>query len=705
MIAIFLKEIKSNFKSLFGWIYLAAFLFFANLYFNAVNINAGNPYMADSLSAAIIIAVFLLPLLTMRIIAEEKKQKTDQFLITAPISLVKVILGKYFALCAIMAVTTVIAMIPAFLIAISGSVPMAQNLMAYLAFFLFGCECIAIGMFLSSVTEHQFLAAIFTYVVYIFILLAPGFVQSVFGSDKLITKVLSAVDIYGSFNSLMSGVFDVTDLVFVVSVIAIFLILSYKVFAKNSVQLSALGRNQYFLASLLPFAIIFAIVGVNFGVTKIPSKYTSFDITKEKWYSLTDDTKQLLGELDEEVTINVWGVEGDVDDHINHYLDEYDLYPNIKVRYISIAEYPDYYKKFMEYQPYPSTLFITKGNDFRVVEYSSMFEFTVDQSYQYSIVGLDIEGEIDSAIHALMYGDDVVNVCMLNGHGEKTLPLYPKDLLNKGNFVFNDIYLYENEVPSQCDILLINAPDADFTDSELNALMNYVERGGKMIFIAPYCDVKTPNIDKFLSEFGITMTEGVVFDDDYTYKLVEDNPQAIFGVISESSDYAISSNKKCLFCFTRGFLYDADNMYADVSINDIFCSGPYSYSHFLEPDDTVFTKKEGDLEGPFALATSVRKFKSDGSEPASIVLIGSPEFLTDDYDSYVAHGNSELFANICKNIVEKEGVVLVPTKLLTYDYIRVDRKLVIFYVLFGNVVLPLGLIIAGITILIIRRRK
>ena len=108
MKAIFLKEIKSYFKTMFGWIYLAAFTFFASLYFIINHISYGSPYISESLQAMVIVVIFILPLLTMRILAEEKKQKTDQFLITAPISLVKVIFGKFFALCAIMLASTII---------------------------------------------------------------------------------------------------------------------------------------------------------------------------------------------------------------------------------------------------------------------------------------------------------------------------------------------------------------------------------------------------------------------------------------------------------------------------------------------------------------------------------------------------------------------------------------------------------------------
>ena len=192
MSAILFKELKSYFKSLFGWIFLAVFTFFEGAYFIGYNVQYGSPYIRDSLGPLIIVLIFILPLLTMRILAEEKRQKTDQFLITAPISLVSVIIGKFLALCVIMLMATLICSVGVGILAIYGTIPLLETLFALIAFFLFGCECIAIGMFLSSITEHQFLAAIFTYTVFIFTLIVPGFCSIIFGADSFICRYFLA---------------------------------------------------------------------------------------------------------------------------------------------------------------------------------------------------------------------------------------------------------------------------------------------------------------------------------------------------------------------------------------------------------------------------------------------------------------------------------------------------------------------------------
>ena len=143
MTAILLKELRSYFKSLFGWIFLAVFTFFEGAFFVGYNIQYGSPYISDSLNSLIIVLIFILPLLTMRILAEEKRQKTDQFLITAPIPLASVIIGKFLSLCLIMLMATAICSVGAGIMAIYGSIPLLETIASLVGFFLFGCQCIA----------------------------------------------------------------------------------------------------------------------------------------------------------------------------------------------------------------------------------------------------------------------------------------------------------------------------------------------------------------------------------------------------------------------------------------------------------------------------------------------------------------------------------------------------------------------------------
>ncbi|MCR4929242.1 MAG: Gldg family protein [Lachnospiraceae bacterium] len=706
MSAILVKEIKSYFKSLFGWIFLAVFTFFEGSYFVANNIQYGSPYIRDSLGPMIIVLVFILPLLTMRIIAEEKRQKTDQFLITAPVSLVSVILGKFFALCTIMLMATGICAVGVGIMSIYGKLPVLETVFTLLAFFLFGCECIAIGMFLSSITEHQFLAAIFTYTVYIFTLIVPGFCQYIFGADKAVSKIMKFTDIYAPFDGLVSGVIKLSDILYMISVIAIFLILSYKVFAKNSVQLSAAGKNRFFWTNFAPFLIIAAIIGANFGFSYIPGKYVEFDITKNGWFTITDETKSVLDSLNEDITLNVISGKDDCDETIAHYLNSYDSYSNhVKVAYKPSSQFPGFASNYTDSALAPSSLIITMGDKYRVIDYNDMFQYTYDYNYSMNITGFDVEGQITAAISSMINGDNEVKVYCLSGHSELELPTYITDALKKIGYTFQDFTLYTGDIPEDCDILVINGPQSDLDKAEVETIKKYIDNGGKVFMTTALEETNCENYDKLTEYLGVELTEGTVCEDDYRFMLSADVPTYILNIPYSTSPYNIDDRKMNFLAYARGLKYDETNLPADVIINDIFVSSDDAYAKSVSATTEGISKEEGDEEGPFKLGLYIKKLNQETGEYGEVVVIGSGAFLMTDADNMVSHGNSDLFIDAAKKLVDNSLVVTIPAKELNYDYITVSSSMVFLYLAIYCVVAPLALIIAGVVILIIRRRK
>lgn len=163
MRAILKRELKSYFQTVTGWLFIAAVLALYGLYFFVYNLRAGYPYISYSLTAIAFIMLIAVPILTMRSLAEERHTKTDQLLLTSPVSLGQMIVGKYLAMvCVYTAAIAVIALTP-LLLSFYGTVPMGESYVAILGFWLYGCACIAIGMFLSSLTESQVIAAVLTF--------------------------------------------------------------------------------------------------------------------------------------------------------------------------------------------------------------------------------------------------------------------------------------------------------------------------------------------------------------------------------------------------------------------------------------------------------------------------------------------------------------------------------------------------------------
>ena len=195
MIAIYKRETASMLRSMIGWVVIAVLLGIAGIYFTNGNLNYGLPYFGYVLSSVSFFLVFLCPALTMRTFAEEKRQKTDQLLLTAPVSVGGIVLGKYLALLTVFAIPTGIFALYPLILGQYGAVPMAETYATLLAFFLLGAACLAVGMFFSSITEHQVVAFVTAVVVLVVSYLMTG-LQTIItagsGSALVLFSVLAA---------------------------------------------------------------------------------------------------------------------------------------------------------------------------------------------------------------------------------------------------------------------------------------------------------------------------------------------------------------------------------------------------------------------------------------------------------------------------------------------------------------------------------
>ncbi|MBO5524745.1 MAG: ABC transporter permease, partial [Roseburia sp.] len=196
MIAVLKREIKSYFRTVVGWLFIAAVLALYELYFYAYNLRSGYPYISYSLSAIAFIMLIAVPVLTMRSFAEERHSKTDQLILTSPVSLGKIVLGKYLAMVGILTVAMAVVAVTPLILSIWGTVPMGESYVAILGFYLYGCACIAIGMLMSVVTESQVIAAVLTFAALFLGYMMSSITNLISANGNLLTTILGAYDLY-----------------------------------------------------------------------------------------------------------------------------------------------------------------------------------------------------------------------------------------------------------------------------------------------------------------------------------------------------------------------------------------------------------------------------------------------------------------------------------------------------------------------------
>lgn len=196
MYAIFKKELRTYFTTLTGFIFLGFFVLVSGFYFSVINILSGEPLYNNTIAGTIIMFLILVPVTTMRLFAEEVRQKTDQLLFTSPVSIYKIVLGKFFAAAALYLIGIIITCRFPLILSRFGEIPVKATIGGLLGYFLMCCCFISIGIFISVLTENQIIAAVATFAAMFFIFMIDGIASSM-PADALSSVIFVAIIVIG----------------------------------------------------------------------------------------------------------------------------------------------------------------------------------------------------------------------------------------------------------------------------------------------------------------------------------------------------------------------------------------------------------------------------------------------------------------------------------------------------------------------------
>ena len=212
MSAIFRRELGAFFTSGIAYVFLAVFYLLAGLFFYMYTLSSSTTDMSGMFSMLFAVIIFLIPILTMKSFSEEKKQKTEQGLLTAPVGLGGIVLGKYFATILMYIFGVSIVLIYALIISYFGSVDWGILFSNYLALILLGAAFIAIGMFISSLTENQVVAAVGGICSLLFLCLVDILTNYI--SIDFITDFLNSISFYNKYYEFTCGIFNLSSVLF-----------------------------------------------------------------------------------------------------------------------------------------------------------------------------------------------------------------------------------------------------------------------------------------------------------------------------------------------------------------------------------------------------------------------------------------------------------------------------------------------------------
>lgn len=224
MKAIYKREMLSYFTSPVGYVFVGVFMFLSGVFFGIEMFTNRIGSVTDVMPICMVILMLLMPIITMRLIAEEKANKTDQLLLTAHVKVSGIVLGKYFAAYTVFGISVLTTMPYVVISALWGDVAWGETFSSYFGYLLFGALLVALGLYLSSLTENQVVAAVLTYGVTLLLF----FTTQIHTGIGVIDYVLNYFQIAEWNNSFSMGIIAPSGVVYYVSFAALFVLLSMR---------------------------------------------------------------------------------------------------------------------------------------------------------------------------------------------------------------------------------------------------------------------------------------------------------------------------------------------------------------------------------------------------------------------------------------------------------------------------------------------
>ena len=459
--------------------------------------------------------------------------------------------------------------------------------------------------------------------------------------------------------------------------------------------------------------LIAAVIAVNIFVT---SKNYTVDVTANKIYSLSKQTKKILKGLDKEVTIYVIdkestiyvvNKESDVNSSYAQVWKEYKKNSTkVKFVYKDPDLYPNFTKKYTDSSEEVAndSMIIKCGKKYRYVSANDYVSYSYGSDYSYSADSLQLESLTTEAINYVV-SDSTPVIYTLSGHSEQSFDTSVTSSFEGDNYSVKTLNLLtEQRVPDDCSILLINGAQKDITKDELKMIKKYMKNGGKMYV---FLDAKVENLTNLyslLKSYNVEPQKGVVVETDaskYTqypiYLLPTIESSDATSAQYNSNIYILAPSAKGLKDITEKNA-KKNSSASDYTVTSLLSTSDGAYSK-VNTDSATLNKEKNDISGPFNISVAV----SD-STGGRMIVTGCTNMLLQDIDQAVSGANTDFVLNGVNYLAEQKSKISIRAKSLKTENAVVpafNQKATLIMTVF---VIPLVILAIGIGI-VIKRRK
>lgn len=469
-------------------------------------------------------------------------------------------------------------------------------------------------------------------------------------------------------------------------------------------------KTRYGAFSTLTAVFVIAIlIVINLVMEKVN---LNWDLTPDRFYSVSDKTKEVLSENDKDVTIYTLFKTGEEVAMYSQMLEEYEALPHITVEnkdpYLNVA-FIEKYKE--EGKDIPVNSVIVQGpSKSKVIYASELFSTTFDYyTLSETVSTIDFEPRITSAIKYVT-SENTYNIYKITGHGESDLSENYKKQISSSNFDLKELNLYSTgAIPEDASILLVTTPAMDWALEEAELVKTYLEYGGKAIFFVDFTNTALPALKSVVNSYGVDLEDNIVIEGDTAHMIPMNgsyNPLYIAPKLLQHgiNNSVMDSGYSVLMPETRP-LKMLDVKRDTINIETLMVSSDSSYIKDLSGNISTLNYETGDTKGPFDLGYAITENYSASltKETTKIIVLGSTSLINDSYNN---GANSLLVMNMFNWLQDEKEDIYIPGKPVlnsALNFTSYNEILKIFIVSF--VVLPVIIIVSGITVYIRRRNK
>ena len=477
-----------------------------------------------------------------------------------------------------------------------------------------------------------------------------------------------------------------------------------KKYIKKGINKKTLKNGSYSVVLSVIFVVI--IVVVNLIVDAFPSTYTELDVSDQQLFSIGDQTKDFLKELDKDVTIYQIAQSGSEDEVVSKLLQKYEeASDHIKVEKKDPVVNPKFTSEYTDEEVSSNSLIVVCEDRSKVVDYNNIYESSIDyNTYSYTTSGFDGEGQITSAI-SYVTSDNLPVLYTLDGHGEKSLDSTLQEDIEKANIEIKSLNLLtEESVPEDADCLMINSPSTDISEDERDAIIEYLENGGKAMIFSDYTEESMDNFDAVLENYGVERVDGIVIEGDAQHYAMQ-MPYYLLPDVSSAeavSDFS-SQGYFVLAPYAQG-IRQLDNVRDTLTIESLLTTSDDAYSK-TDLNTETLEKTDEDIDGPFDIGVSITE-EVDDDKTTQIVYYSTANLMDSQINQMVAGGNEQMITEslnwMCST--DEASTISIPSKSLEVSYLTVTAYDAAYWKICVMGLIPGVFLVVGFVVWLKRRK-